>query len=281
MAMSIGLHRDPGSTAPGDSQRQIWRRTWWSLYNHAQLMASNMFHMMAIEGSQDANGSSGMAMITIEDFQFGVFPMEHRLCAGNCGVLDSIESQMAQATIFIEKTRLSRIFQFSRASINVHRSSLVEPRQPKLFSKEVVSESAKLEQDLTQWFLRLPDAARYRCPLATDESEQSIFLQRAWLRLLYLCSIYAVSSGDLLVSNRFLDLKTAAEPEPAGQYLATIAELLDEVDAFGLSKYLPSHCVALLSLVLTFSHRLTPSATTPTQVVRTRMIQICWRVMRK
>lgn len=285
LAMSIGLHHSPDNTAAmTPSQRQTWRRTWWSVYNHARLTAEDLVSMMSIEEDCGDSELAYTMIVTLNDFQFGVYSPEARAIVDDCEVLRTIEYQKSQALVFIEKTKLCRLAQFSRVSNQV--SKLVhgtDSPETKVSSKRN-SLHPDEAGDLHRWLSQLPSNARHQYPLALTptEWERSIHLHRTWLRLLYLGSAYAACCDEFRAAgNPFLDPMMCPRSEPMNQYLLDITDLFDEIDSLGLTKHLPSPSTALLILVLTFHWRLVDTGTPLEQAASARTLHKCWNMMHK
>ncbi|THC97908.1 hypothetical protein EYZ11_002606 [Aspergillus tanneri] len=190
---------------PDTGWRQTWRRTWWSVYNYAQLTAHDLLAMMRIKENCDESQLFDTTMINLDDFQFSVSSPEARAVVDYCEVICTIEYQVIQAQVFIEKTRLCQLSQFSRVSSQV--SNLVhETNGPddKVSSTNPIPHPDEAEK-LQKWQLQLPSAAQLQYPavMTPTEWERSIYLHRTWLRLLYLGSVYA--SGFIPEPSMFFD----------------------------------------------------------------------------
>ncbi|KAL4897845.1 hypothetical protein BDV59DRAFT_190652 [Aspergillus ambiguus] len=282
LSTSIGLDRTPDGTGMTPSQRQAWKRTWWSVYNHARLTSEDLQSMMSIANDVPENGpdSTAISMVTLNDFRFGVFPPAARAVAGDCEVLRSVECQKTQALLFIEKTRLCCVSQFSTLSNQVkdlfHGSTVPDSRvcQPALSNTTV---------RLNEWTSRLPTAVRYQYPLKLSLSpwEKSIYLHRTWLRLLFIGLAYVAHreqsqmSGDALLEPAFLE----GQLETSSRYLLDISNIFEEVHSLGLSSNLPSPAVALLLLVLTLHRRAVDTGTPATQTTASLKLRQCWNIL--
>ncbi|PLB46607.1 hypothetical protein P170DRAFT_477488 [Aspergillus steynii IBT 23096] len=107
LAMSIGLHQDPDPNTMTPAQQRIWKRTWWSMHNHARNTCPDLLSMVSI---MEADSPS---MVTLDDFELQIASREVRSIFGESEVACSLEYQKTQALLFIEKTKLCQIFQLS------------------------------------------------------------------------------------------------------------------------------------------------------------------------
>lgn len=299
LATSIGLHKNPDSTIMTIPQQQIWRRTWWSVYNHARLTAVDLLTMMTfdedynnIEEASDNNG-----MVTLDHFRFGVFsPEARRVVADDCEVLRIVEYQKAQALVFIEKTRLCRLSQFSSFSSEVARLVLGRAiPDTKVCTKDDDDNDSSLQispskekDELQEWLEQLPSAVRHQYPVVLTPTtwQRSIYLHRIWLKLLYIgSSYYAVNCNG----SHNLNLRRGSSLTSSGSrdrdlltsYLCEVTELVDEVETLDLAQNLPTPATALLVLVLAFHRREIDVGTPSTQSTSARKLHRCWNVIRK
>lgn len=93
MAMRIGLHRSPNPSNLTLSEQKTWRRTWWALYNHVSLTAGDLPSVMRLQEGHTDGHPVDPPMITLNDFQFGVFAPEARAIVDDCDVFHSVELQ--------------------------------------------------------------------------------------------------------------------------------------------------------------------------------------------
>lgn len=282
LAMSIGLNRSPVDTGMTLSQQRCWRRTWWSVFNHARLTAEGLLNMMTIESEQGNGDSSGTTMIALDDFKFGVFSPEARAVVKDCDVLRVVECQMAQAFIFIEKTRICRMSQFSSFSSHVCRVLHgIEGRGIEGRAEKVIGNPDKAES-LHLLLCQLPSIVEHQYPVALNPTQwdRSIYLHRAWLRLLHLGSAYADLRDELqLAGEVFVDPKLNGHSSLMSQCLLDMTDVFEEVNSLNLSSQLPSPSTVLLVLVLTFHRREVNTGMQHTQALSARKLHICWSVM--
>ncbi|PLB50094.1 hypothetical protein P170DRAFT_473670 [Aspergillus steynii IBT 23096] len=284
LAMSIGLHRNPDSEAMTPSQQQIWRRTWWSMHNHSRLTAEDLLSMMSIEDREDG-ALSDITMVTLKDFNFGVFSREARSVVNDeSDVLRSTEYQRTQAIVFIEKTRLCRVSQFSRISNHISRMVFgTETHESTSLERSPPDPNEAEHLDLHRWLSQLSAAGRYHYPLMLMPSEwdRSIYLHRTWVRLLYLGSAYAAcGDGRDGLGNASIDSITPRS-EHSCQYVLDMTDIFDEVQSLGLSDNLPSPCMALLILSFSFHRRSVELETPSARTVGARALHKCWNGIRQ
>ena len=272
LAKSIGLHREPDENIMTLRERQIWRRTWWSLYN---LMSVTAEGVMSAEEDCTNPAGSDMGMVKLSDFPFRLLPSQARAAVVDFDILYTIESQKSHAILFIEKTRLCRLSRISHVSKWV---SNVVSGADTAGSNLFATTSSQLQEetgDLQQWLDRLPSAARSQYPfsLTLTERERSMCLHRMWLRVLHLGACYAACCGERAASNT-----TGGKMD---EYLLQMADLFDEIDSLGLSEQLPCACTPLIALVLAYHWRLVETGTPDSQKSGARVIHRCWNVMQK
>jgi hypothetical protein len=265
-------------------QRQVWKRTWWSLYNHARLTSEDLVTMMTIEGEHHASEAPEVAMIDLNDFYLAVLPSEVRAIVDDCEVLSSIEHQTAHAIFFVEKTKLCRLSQFSAFSSSV-KSLLFEHDNPKtrVCPKLWDFFAARNLEELQFWERHLPSAAQHSFPASLDPMpwEKSMYLHRTWLRLLYMGTSYAAvmeemrDMGDPVLFPFAGDYSSMLE-----RYLVSITDLFEEIYSLDLSTFLPGPAVALLVLALTYHRRLVDrqGGETPRSALK---LHQCWNIMQR
>lgn len=237
--------------------------------------------MMHIQESCEDSHLFDTTMITLNDFQFGVFSPEARAVVDDCDVLRMIEYQKTQALVFIEKSRLCQLSQFSRLSNQVRDLVCGTSRSDR--SKGGAPQPDEAE-GLHRWLLELPSAVRHQYPLVLTptEWERSIYLHRAWLQLLYLGLEYATccdesrTAGDISTNPAIYH-----RPERTIQCLLDITDIFDEIDSLGLSEHLPCPSTALLILVLTYHRRPLDTGTPRAQATSARTLRKCWNMIHK
>lgn len=117
LAISIGLHQDPDPKTMNPSQQRIWKRTWWSMHNHARNTCPDLLSMMSIIETDSPS------MVTLDDFELATPSPEVQTIFGKSEFVCSLEYQKSQALLFVEKTKLCHIFQLS--SLTASLSSIV------------------------------------------------------------------------------------------------------------------------------------------------------------
>ncbi|KAL2788611.1 fungal-specific transcription factor domain-containing protein [Aspergillus keveii] len=284
LAISIGLHRSPNISSMALHQRQVWKRTWWSLYNHARLTSEDLVTMMTIEGEHHASEAPEVGMIELSDFHLTVIPSEVRAIVDDCEALASIENQTAHAIFFVEKTKLCRLSQFSAFSSCV-KSLLFEHDNPetRVCPKLWDFFATRNLEELQFWERHLPSAAQHSFPVSLNPTawEKSMYLHRTWLRLLYLGTSYAAvmeemrDMGDPVLFPFVGDYSSMLE-----RYLVSITDLFEEIYSLDLSMFLPGPAVALLVLALAYHRRLVDrqGGKTPRSALK---LHQCWNIMQR
>ncbi|KAL4876839.1 fungal-specific transcription factor domain-containing protein [Aspergillus karnatakaensis] len=281
LAISIGLHRSPDPLSMTTRQQQIWKCTWWSLYNHARLTSEDLLAMMTIEGEHHTAAAPEIVMVELADFNCHTLPLELREVAGGCEVLASTEYQAIQAQLFVEKTKLCRLSQFSSFATGVkdvvmasgNPGTRVCPKMWEIFA-------ARNLEDLQEWHRQLSPAGHHSYPLSLNltEWEKSLHLYRTWLRLLYLGTSYAAVKEELQQLGDPLLYPFVADYSPLlDGYLVEIAGLFEEVHSLDLSMSLPGPAVSLLVLALTYHRRgLNQPGTNARSAIR---LHQCWNMI--
>lgn len=239
---------------------------------------------MTIEGDHHVGEAPELGVITLCDFEFEILAPEVRAVVDDCEVLRSLEKQTTQAILFVEKTKLCCISQFSSFSNRV-KNLLLAPDKPgihvcpkpgDLFGKRSLEE-------LENWYDRLPYAAQTSFPisLAPTPWERSIYLHRAWLKLLYLGISYATLWEDIhgmpdSISPGFMTEYLAT----LDKYLVEVTDLFEEVYSLDISGLLPGPAVALLVLAIAYNRRLRDCDTFKTRKAALKVHQ-CWNIMRQ
>ncbi|KAL2834570.1 fungal-specific transcription factor domain-containing protein [Aspergillus pseudoustus] len=284
LAISIGLHRSPNSSAMTLRQRQVWKRTWWSLYNHARLTSEDLVTMMTIEGEHHASEAPEVGMIELSDFPLEVISADVRAVVDDCEVLSSLEHQTTHAIFFVEKTKLCRLSQFSAFATSV-KGLLFERDNPetRVCPKLWDFFATRNLEELQFWERHLPPAAQHSFPVSLDPTawEKSLYLHRTWLRLLYLGTSYAAMMEEMReMSDPVLFPFVGDYSNMLERYLVGITDLFEEIYSLDLSKFLPGPAVALLVLALTYHRRLLArqEGQTPRSALK---LHQCWNIVHR
>jgi hypothetical protein len=240
--------------------------------------------MMTIEGEHHASEAPEVGMIDLGDFHIAVIPPGIRAIVDDCEVLSSIEQQTEQAILFVEKTKLCRLSQFSALSTTV-KSLLFEHDNPatRVCPKLWDFFATRNLEELQFWERHLPPAAQHSFPITLNPTawEKSMYLHRTWLRLLYLGTSYAAvmeemrDIGDPVLFPFVGEYSTMLE-----QYLVGITDMFEEIYSLGMSLFLPGPAVALLVLALTYHRRLLDrqGGGTPKSALK---LHQCWNIVQR
>ncbi|KAJ5921059.1 fungal-specific transcription factor domain-containing protein [Penicillium verhagenii] len=283
LAMSVGLHINPDPSTVTVSKQRVWRRTWWCVYNHCQLISEKL--LSALHMHEDREGESGleMPMIDLNDFEFHVYSPEAQSTVNECDILQNMEYQKMQAVFFIQKVKLCRLSSFSTISNRIKKMVRGEAIQDleKYFTTGTVPHGADA---LQKWLFQLPDTAKPHYPLGLIPSEmkKSTYLHRAWLRLIYLGSIYATyCDGSHPMGEAFEELATSPSPHLPKQCLLDMMDLFDEIGSLGLSEQLPCLATPFAVLVLTFHRHLLENDMQSGKDVVSRSVHKCWNLIKQ
>lgn len=284
MAMSIGLHRSSNPSNLTLSQQKAWRRTWWAVYNHVRLTAGDLPSAMLLQEDHTDGHLVDTPMVTLNDFEFGVYAPEACTIVDDCDVLHTVELQKTQALLFVGKTKICRLSQFSRVANRVSRLVCETDRPETGGCSQKRGTNADETEELCRWLLELPAAACHQYPLELTQTEwdRSAYLHRAWLRLLYFGSMYAACCDQFQAANDHPTRPlTCPESRQADQCLLDITDVFDEVDSLGLLAHLPSPATALLVLALVYHKKPLSTAISLDQAKRARTLHRCWNMIHK
>ncbi|KAL2826264.1 fungal-specific transcription factor domain-containing protein [Aspergillus cavernicola] len=284
LAISIGLHRIPDRSSMTPRKQQLWKRTWWSLFNHARLTSEDIVTMMTIEGEHHGSDGPEADMIETGDFHVEILAPELRAVVDNVEILGNLEQQTVQALMFVEKTKLCRLTQFSSFSTRV-KNLIFAPDTPgtRVCPKLWDLFATRSLEDLQNWYRQLSPTVQHTFPVSLNPTpwEKSIYLHSTWLKLLYLGTSYAAvqeemrETGDPVVYPFVADYSGMLET-----YLISITELFEEVYSLDLSSFLPSPAVALLVLALTYHRRILERH--GSEIPRSALkLHQCWNIMNR
>lgn len=239
---------------------------------------------MTIEGDHHVGEAPELRMITLCDFQIEILAPEVRAVVDDCEVLRSLEKQTIHAILFVEKTKLCCVSQFSSFSNRV-KNLLLTPDKPRIEVCPTPGDQfgKRSLEELEDLYAQLPYAAQHSFPisLAPTPWERSIYLHRAWLRLLHLGTSYAALWEDIRgmpdsINSGFMSqyLKTL------DKYLVEVTDLFEEVYSLDIAGFLPGPAVALLVLALAYNRRLRDCDKFKTRKGALKVHQ-CWNIMRQ
>ncbi|KAJ5515021.1 hypothetical protein N7463_004573 [Penicillium fimorum] len=283
LAISIGLHRNSGSSALTSSEQKMRRRTWWSVHNHTRLTVENLLSVIRMQEDREDRNLFDISMITLSDFQLHIFPPELRAVVDDCEVLRDIEYQKTQAVVFIEKTKLCQLSRFSSILNRVQKIVCGEDIGNGQAHSKPRSTQGEIEEH-RRWQLQLPVSANHHCPmdLVPTDCERSIYLHQSWLRLFYLGSLYAACchetealGGDLAVPRH--DSRSAL----AEKCLLDITDVFDEIDCLELSEQLPCPTSALLIFALAYHRQPCHTSAQIGTLQGSRSLHKCWKTLCK
>ncbi|GIC86205.1 transcription factor domain-containing protein [Aspergillus udagawae] len=245
-------------------KQQIWRRTWWSIFNHVRLTSSNLLTLM----NGPENGSERETPLpSTQDFRFGALSPNVQTLVGTYDFLRDVQYQQFQARLFIEKSKLCQIGQFPELSGDLSDSPGREGREGGFASavnKASAAEVADLAQRLGRWHAQLPPALRHQSPTSSTvtELEQFILVHRAWLLLLYLASAYVVCSRNV-----------GSNSHAKEHILNRISLIFDELYRLNLITFLPISSIAILVPAVEFHIKAVESTYRQTNEASQRTLQ--------
>ncbi|RHZ43331.1 transcription factor domain-containing protein [Aspergillus thermomutatus] len=242
-------------------KQQIWRRTWWSIFDHVRLTSSNLLTLMNIQG----NGSQcEIPLPNTADFRFGALSPNVQTLVGSCDFLRDVQYQQFQARLFIEKSKLCQIEQLPGLLEDLSDSPSREGRSSDAENKASPTEVAEFAQKLSRWHAQLPPALHHQSPAssAVTELEKFILVHRAWLLLLYLASAYVACSRSV-----------GRNSHAKEHILNKISLVFDELHRLNLTNLLPISSIAILVPALEFHIKAVESAYPQTNAASQRMLQ--------
>ncbi|KAF7180028.1 hypothetical protein CNMCM7691_009081 [Aspergillus felis] len=250
-------------------RQQIWRRTWWSIYNHLQLTSGNLRTLMNVP----ENGSECETPLpSTHDFRFGALSPNVQMLVGTCDFLCDVQYQQFQAGLFIEKSKLCQIGQFPGLSGDLSGSPSREAGFECAGIKASPTEVAELAHKLGRWHAQLPQALRHQSPTssAVTELQRFILVHRAWLFLLYLASAYVVCSRSVGSNSRAKE-----------HILNKISLIFDELYRLDLITLLPNSSIAILVPAVEFHIKAVEAAYLQTNEASQRMLQLYSEILQQ
>jgi hypothetical protein len=291
LAHTIGLHRDPGTSGMGARRKRLWKRIWWSTYTRDRLIALGMRRPMRVK-----DDDCDVPMLTIDDFEFRQFPPEVLEMLGECELLENRQHQRHLAIMFIEKAKLclcvSRVLS-AQYSVLSHRFGGTTETTMMLVPKKSSSEAFQVgqcDEDLEYWQANLPAEAQYQAPAPNElgtklsAAEESLFLHRSLLRMIYLTTSSALHRPQVLPASPFptveaeLQEVSRSKVRRAAVGITSIAQGLHRLD---LTRYLPTAGVTVL-LPAVIIHLLDIKSNDPgVRLVSLQRFYQCMRILQR
>ncbi|KAF4277777.1 hypothetical protein KXW98_002468 [Aspergillus fumigatus] len=242
-------------------KQQIWRRTWWSIYNHVRITSSNP---LTLKHDPENGDLCDTPLPSTHDFRFGALSPNVQTLVGNCDFLRDVQYQQFLARLFIEKSKLCQIGQFPGPSRDLSDSSSRVVGLASAENKACPTEIAELARRLGRWHTQLPPALRHQSTTSTavTELEKFILVHRAWLLLLYLASAYVVCTCSV-----------GRNSHAEEHILNRISLVFDELHRLGFINVLPNPSVAILMPAVEFHITAVESACPQTNGASQRMLQ--------
>jgi len=270
LAHTIGLHRDPGTLAMEQKQKQMRKRIWWSLYMRDRLVALAMRRSPRIQ-QRDCD----VPLLGEDDFDTQPLGDDATCISPNrCSFIRSEEKLRRLAKLCVEQTKLcviiSHVLQVQYAVVRVEQGSQVENSNTKttmvLLPRKKLPNPSEIDfcdMELSDWTMKLPESISYRSPGGTELSNdsQSLILHRAVLSMLYYTAINILhrpqfltpssrvepfdprpsSSGSLLTSTGIPN-PSLCEPslEKTRAAAQTVTQIAMELSSLNLIRYLPT-----------------------------------------
>jgi hypothetical protein len=242
-------------------KQQIWRRTWWSIYNHVRLTSSNLLTLMNVPENA---GLCDTSLPTTHDFRFGALSPDVQTLVGSCDFLRDVQYQQFLARLFIEKSKLCQIGQFPGPPGDLSDSPSHQEGFANAENKASPTEVAEYAQRLGRWHAQLPPALRHQSPTssAVTELERFILVHRAWLLLLYLASAYVVCTRSV-----------GSNSHAKEHILNKINLVFFELHSLDLVNLLPNSSIAILMPAVEFHIKAVESPYPQTNEASQRILQ--------
>lgn len=291
LAHTIGLHRDPTSSAMNDRRKRLWKRIWWSAYTRDRLIALGMRRPMRIK-----DDDCDVSMLTIDDFELKTYPSEVLDMLGDCELLRNSEQQRQLAVMFIEKAKLclgvSHVLS-AQYSVLSHRFGGTTETTMMLVPKKSANGALQVRQcdeELEQWQANLPPEALYE-PYPPDgplpilsQAEESLFTHRALLRMIYLTTSSALHRPQVLPASPFpaveedLQELSRSKVRYAAVEITNTAQVLHRLN---LTRFLPTAGVTVL-LPAVIIHLLDIKSNDPAvRMVSLQRFYQCMRILQR
>lgn len=252
LAHTIGLHRNPANSNMGPRRQKLWKRIWWSTYTRDRLIALGMRRPTRIK-----DGDCDVPMLTMDDFEFGIFPPEVIDMLGNCEALQNVEHQKALAIMSVEKSKLclciSKVLS-AQYSVLSHKFGGTTETTMMLVPKKSEAEAGEVthcDLDLESWLNDLPQETRYYAPASSDltEGEKVLLLHRALLKMVYLATSSALHRPQVLPSNPYPTTEIKLQDlsrQKVRNAAIEITSIADSLYSLDLTRYLPTTGVTVL-----------------------------------
>ncbi|KAF4231752.1 hypothetical protein CNMCM6805_010341 [Aspergillus fumigatiaffinis] len=242
-------------------KQQIWRRTWWSIYNHVRLTSSNLLTLMNVPENA---GLCDTSLPTTHDFRFGALSPNVQTLVGSCDFLRDVQYQQFLARLFIEKSKLCQIGQFPGPPGDLPGSPSHQGGFANAENKASPTEVAEYAQRLGRWHAQLPPALRHQSPTssAVTELERFILVHRAWLLLLYLASAYVICTRSV-----------GSNSHAKEHILNKINLVFFELHSLDLVNLLPNSSIAILMPAVEFHIKAVESPYPQTNEASQRILQ--------
>ena len=256
LAHTIGLHRNPMSTAMPPRKQKLWKRIWWSCFMRDRLVALGMRRPTRIK-DEDFD----VPMLEHDDFETTEIP-SHIL--PSCSMLRNQTLLSDLAYLCIAKAKLCLCISHvlsAQYSVLIRDQGLAMGQDGNtrssvmLFPKKLdqTDEVRTCDAELSDWLLDLPPPCIYRTPTPADleSGQSSLVVQRGLLHMCYHATLSALHRPQVLPS-----AETAAQPQcralqdvsrrqvrEASKEITRAAQSLFQLQ---LARYLPTTGVTVL-----------------------------------
>ena len=207
LAHTIGLHRNPTTTALPLRKQKLWKRIWWSCFMRDRMVALGMRRPTRIK-DEDFD----VPMLGEDDFEMEPLSDDITLIPPECTLLRDVGKQlqlaqmciaMAKLCILISrmlKTQYSVLIRDRNRLQDTTNSTMMLFPNKKLENMESVS---SCDLDLIQWLNDLPLSCQYRqlSPLDVKNGNSTVAIHRNLLHMVYYTTVSALHRPQFLPSS--------------------------------------------------------------------------------
>lgn len=258
LAHTIGLHRNPENSTMEPHKKKLWKRIWWSCFMRDRLVALGMRRPTRVK-DEDYD----VPMLEEDDFEIEVLSENNNIISEDCTLMRDVAAQRELAQMCIAKAKLclciSHVLSAQYSVLVRHQGMQGQEGNTRasvmLFPKKLdqTDEVQRCDVELSEWVAELTPACLYNNTdsMASANSMDSLFVQRALLHMVYFTTLSALHRPQVLPSassvqpdssHKVQDLSRKKVREASRE----ITRISQDLHTRGLEKYLPTTGVTVL-----------------------------------
>ncbi|KAG6018381.1 Cutinase transcription factor 1 beta, partial [Claviceps citrina] len=292
LAHTIGLHRDPGTTAMSRSMQRLWKRIWWSCFMRDRLIALGMRRPTRIK-DEDFD----VPMLVESDFEIRPLQEGISVVPAGCTLIRNVDMQRQLAVMCIAKAKLCLcISHMLQTQYSVLIRDKMKPENTTnstmmLFPTkhtDNVDGVNSVDLELCAWAASLPDACQYRPlnPSDVDGGRSTVAVQRTMLHMVYHTTISALHRPQFLPSSPTQPLATSRPTQDMSRLrvrdaAAQITRMASDLHHLRLDKFLPTTGVTVILPAMIMHLLEMKSPASQARERANRGFRHCMRVMEK